>query len=83
MVLSVIRDLLADAANRRGQPIRNSDFLRRWRPACDGAAERLARDGHLLATATATAPLCLGLRFHGVRHSRETGSPNSGQRYGP
>ena len=56
VVLSVIRDLLADAANRRGQPIRNSDFLRRWRPACDGAAERLARDGHRAAVPGAALP---------------------------
>jgi integrase len=57
-------------ANRRGEPIRNSDFLRRWRPACDGAAQRLARDGRVLAAAT--APLCLGLRFHDLRHSLKT-----------
>ena len=57
-------------ANRRGQPIRHSDFLRLRRPACDGAAERLARDGRVLAAAA--APLCPGLRFHDLRHSHKT-----------
>jgi integrase len=57
-------------ANRRGEPIRNSDFLRRWRPACDGAAQRLARGGRVLAAAI--APLCPGLRFHDLRHSHKT-----------
>ncbi|MBR7825775.1 site-specific integrase [Actinospica sp. MGRD01-02] len=53
-------------ANRRGEPIRHSDFLRRWRPACDGAAQRLARDGRVLAAAI--APRCPGLRFHDLWH---------------
>ena len=56
--------------NRQGEPIRHSDFLRRWRPACDGAAQRLASDGRVLAAAT--APLCPGLRFHDLRHSHKT-----------
>jgi integrase len=57
-------------ANRRGEPIRNSDFLRRWRPACDGASQRLASDGRVLAAPV--APLCPGLRFHDLRHSHKT-----------
>jgi integrase len=57
-------------ANRRGEPIRNSDFLRRWRPACDGTAQRLAHDGRVIAAAI--APLCPGLRFHDLRHSHKT-----------
>jgi integrase len=56
--------------NRRGEPIRNTDFLRRWRPACDGAAQRLARDGRVLTAAT--VPLRPGLRFHDLRHSHKT-----------
>jgi integrase len=57
-------------ANRCGEPVRHSDFLRRWRPACDGTAERVARDGRLLARAM--PPVFPGLRLHDLRHSHKT-----------
>ena len=49
--------------------IRHTDFLHRWRPACDGTPTRSA----LGATAPDTLPpLCAGLRFHDLRHTHKT-----------
>jgi integrase len=56
-------------ANRRGAPIRHTDFLHRWRPACDGTPTRSTPG----ATAPdALPPLCAGLRFHDLRHTHRT-----------
>ena len=56
-------------ANRRAAAIRHTDFLHRWRPACDGTPTRSA----LGATAPdALPPLCAGLRFHDLRHTHRT-----------
>jgi integrase len=62
------RDLLF--VNRRGAPIRHTDFLRMWRPACDGGFPRYGRDGRILEPAK--PPICLGLRFHDLRHTHKT-----------
>jgi integrase len=61
-----LADLLADHAattngrellfaNRRAAAIRHTDFLNRWRPACDGTLP----------------PICPGLRFHDLRHTHK------------
>ena len=50
-------------ANRRGAAIRHTDFLTRWRRACDGA--------HMDAAPGGAAPVCRGLRFHDLRHSHK------------
>jgi integrase len=55
-------------ANRRATAIRHTDFLTRWRPACDGTPLRATPGG------TAPGPLppiCPGLRFHDLRHSHK------------
>ena len=57
-------------ANRSGEPIRHTDFLRLWRRACDGRPARYARDGSELEPAT--APVHRGLRFHDLRHTHKT-----------
>lgn len=51
-------------ANRRGEPIRHSDWLSKWHPACDGPAGRGARRGR--------RALCPGARFHDLRHTHAT-----------
>jgi integrase len=56
------RDLLF--VNRRGAPIRHTDFRARWRKACDGASGGPAP--------APFAPVCPGLRFHDLRHSHKT-----------
>jgi len=57
-------------ANRPGEPIRHTDFLRLWRRACDGRSARYARDGS--EREPATAPVHRGLRFHVLRHTHKT-----------
>jgi integrase len=55
-------------ANRRSAAIRHTDFLARWRRACDGSLMGAAASG---AAPDALAPICLGLRFHDLRHSHK------------
>ena len=57
-------------ANRRGEPIRNTDFGRLWRTACDGRLPRYARDGSVRAPGT--GPVYRGLRFQDLRHTHRT-----------
>jgi integrase len=57
-------------ANRHGEPIRHTDFLRRWRPACDGRSAQYGREGELRAPAE--PPLHPRLRFHDLRHTHKT-----------
>ena len=57
-------------ANRRGEPIRHSDFWHLWRAACDGRLPRYARDGSVREPGT--APVYRGLRFHDLRHTHKT-----------
>ena len=55
-------------ANRRSAAIRHTDFLNRWRPACDGTPTHATHGG----TAPDTLPpICLGLRFHDLRHTQK------------
>lgn len=49
--------------------IGSASFLRRWRPACDDAAQCLAADGRVLAAII--TPLCPGLRFRDLHHSHK------------
>jgi integrase len=57
-------------ANRHGEPIRHTDFLRLWRAACDGRPARYGRGGELREPAE--SPLHSGLRFHDLRHTHKT-----------
>src|SRR6185437_13805938 len=57
-------------ANRHNEPIRHTDFLSRWRAACDGKLPHYARDGSVRAPAT--APVYCGLRFQDLRHTHKT-----------
>ena len=57
-------------ANRHGEPIRHTDFLRRWRAACDGRPAQYGRKGELRSPAE--PPLHPGLRFHDLRHTHKT-----------
>ena len=57
-------------ANRRGEPIRNTDFRRLWRRACDGRLPRYARDGSVREPGT--GPVYRGLRFQDLRHTHRT-----------
>ena len=51
--------------NARGEPIRHSDWLARWHPACDGVA------GRGRPARARTGP-CPGARFHDLRHTHAT-----------
>jgi hypothetical protein len=55
-------------ANRRGAPMRHTAFLRRWRPACDGAPTHSAPGE---ATPTSLPSICPELRFHDLRHAHK------------
>jgi len=57
-------------ANRRGEPIRHTDFLRLWRVACDGRPAQYGRGGELRDPAE--PPVHSGLRFHDLRHTHKT-----------
>ena len=56
--------------NRRGDPIRHTDFLRLWRAACDGRPTQYGPRGEVRAPAE--PPLHPGLRFHDLRHTHKT-----------
>lgn len=56
-------------ANRSGEPIRRTDFLRLWRHACDGVPAGYAR--YESEREAATAPVHRGLRHHGLRHTQD------------
>ena len=52
---------------------RRSNFSRRaMRPAADGVADQPGRSGSGIAAGVSTAPVKLGLTFHGLRHSHKT-----------
>ena len=68
--------------NRHGEPLRNTDFLGLWRPACDGRPARYSPAGEIRAPAEPA--LHPGLRFHDLRHTHKTmldelGVPNAMQ----
>ena len=53
-----------------GQPRRHTDWLRTWRPACDGRPARFTSGGGTLLPAV--PPVCWGLRFQDLRHTHKT-----------
>lgn len=55
-------------ANRRSAAIRHTDFLHCWRSACDGTPTHPTLGG---TTPGKLPPLCLGLRFHDLRHTHK------------
>ncbi len=57
-------------ANRHGGPLRHSDFLRRWRQACDGADARFGQGGKLLSAVTASVYFGLLFRTTDLSASR-------------
>lgn len=62
------RDLLFP--DRHGQARRHTDWLRVWRPACDGRPVLLAVDGRVLEPDM--PPICRGLRLQDLRHTHKT-----------